>query len=111
MEPYGFVQEPPLLVTIKGGIGITANVKNLGTWDAIRVDWLWTLLGGRFVSPSQRYRSGTIPLLSPGQELVVVKTHRLFGVGLMNIVVNVGKATAFQRGLLFGVFYLPSPPA
>lgn len=111
MEPYGFVQEPPLLVTIKGGIGITASVKNLGTWDAIRVDWLWTLLGGRFVSPSQRYRSGTIPLLMPGQELVVVKTHRLFGVGLMNIVVNVGKATAFQRGLLFGVFYLPLPPA
>ena len=109
MEPYGLVEQPPLLVTIKGGIGITASVTNLGTWDAIRVDWLWTLLGGYFIAPSVRYQSGTIPFVAPGQEVVVVKTHRLFGIGLMNIVVNVGKATAFQRGYLLGVFYLPLP--
>jgi hypothetical protein len=109
MDPFSLMEQPPLLVTIKGGIGITASVENLGTWDAIRVDWLWTLLGGYFVAPSVRYQSGTIPLVAPGQEVVVVKTHHLFGIGLTNIVVNVGKATAFQRGYLLGVFYLPLP--
>jgi parallel beta-helix repeat protein len=111
MEPYGVVEQPPLLVTIKGGFGIAATVKNLGNWDAIRVDWLSTLLGGYFVRSSLRYQSGTLPLVTPGQEVVVMKTRHLFGVGLMNVVVNVGTATAFQRGFLLGVIYLPLPPA
>jgi hypothetical protein len=110
-RPYGLLDEPLLLVTIKGGIGITASVENRGNWDAIRVDWLFTMLGGHFVASSIRYQSGTIPLVSPGQELVVVRTRHLFGVGLTNVIVNVGKATAFQRGFLLGVFYLPLPPA
>jgi hypothetical protein len=108
-EPYGPMEQPPLQITIKGGVGITVTVKNLGTWDAIQVDWLSTLLGGYFVSSSLRYQSGTIPMLTPGQELVVMKTHHLFGIGLMNIIVNVGKATAFQRGFLLGFFYIPFP--
>jgi len=108
-EPYGLFEEPSLLVSIKGGIGITASVKNVGTWDAIDVDWLWTLLGGYFVAPSLRYQSGTIPLITPGQEVVVVKTRHLFGFGYTNLVVNVGRATVFQRGYLLGVFYLPLP--
>jgi parallel beta-helix repeat protein len=109
MEPFGSVQQPQLLVTIKGGVGITASVENQGSWDAIQVDWLWTLLGGYFISPSLRYQSGTIPLLTPGQIVVVVTTKHLFGFGLTNLVVNVGKVTAFQRGFLLGIFYLLLP--
>lgn len=109
MKPYGVYVEPPLQVTIKGGLGITASVKNLGGWDAVQVDWLSTLLGGYFVAPSLRYQSGTIPVIAPGQEVVVMKTTRLFGVGLMNVIVNVGKATAFQRGFLLGIVYIPLP--
>ncbi|HVQ00833.1 MAG TPA: hypothetical protein VMT57_04910 [Candidatus Thermoplasmatota archaeon] len=108
-ELSGGYEEPPLQVTIKGGLGITASVKNLGTWDAVEVDWLSTLLGGYFVAESQRYRSGTIPVIEPGQEVVVMKTSHLFGLGLMNVIVNVGKATAFQKGYLLGFLYLPFP--
>lgn len=108
-EPYVTLEQPPLQITIKGGLGITATVRNLGNENATQVDWLWTLLGGYFVAPSLRYQSGTIPLLGPGQELVVVKTHALFGIGMTNVIVNVGKATAFRRGFLLGFFYVLFP--
>jgi len=109
MEPYGVYVEPPLQVSIKGGLGITASVKNLGAWDAVEVDWLSTLLGGYFVAPSLRYQSGTIPVIAPGQEIMVMKTSHLFGIGLMNVIVNVGKATAVSKGFLLGVLYIPFP--
>jgi len=53
--------------------------------------------------------SGIISVLEPGKELVVFKTRMLFGFGVMDVIVAVGKTTVSKRGFLLGFFFIPFP--
>jgi thiol-disulfide isomerase/thioredoxin len=94
-------QESSIQITINGGLGVSATIKNNGTTDITNMNWSITLDGKLiFLGKS---KSGTINALAVG-ESVTVKDF-VFGFGKTGIAVEAGGfgASASGRALLFFV--------
>jgi hypothetical protein len=91
----------PIAITIKGGLGVSATIKNTGTAALADVTWTIDLNGG--VILLGKTKTGTIATLGAGEE-VTVKDF-VFGFGKPTITVTTGnvQATATGTVLLFFV--------
>jgi len=84
----------PITITIKGGLGVSAVIKNTGTTDLANIDWTIDLDGTLiFVGKA---KSGTIAALAAGEE-VVVKDF-VIGFGKTGIAVTAGTEEASASG-------------
>ena len=100
-----FTIQYPIQITIeaiKGGFGVSAEIKNNGTSDVSNVNWTITL-DGKLIFVGKT-KSGTIASLAAG-DTETVKTFVL-GLGKTGIVVEADGASATTSGtvLLFFVF-------
>ncbi len=86
-------------ITVKGGLGVSAAVKNVGTSDLTDVDWT-IALDGKLIFVGKE-KSGTIASLAVG-ESVTVKDF-VIGFGKTNILVTAGPEEVNKTGtvLLF----------
>jgi len=101
---YDNVGVPAALITIesvKGGFGITATIKNIGTIEGKNVPWSISLDGTVFIG---KEKSGTIDI-APGQEQTI-KTGFILGIGSVTVTVNAGSASATAKGFMLGPFVL-----
>jgi len=106
MAPYES-QTPDVEITITSRVGLTISVKNKGTEDVLDVDWNSYLSGGLLLLPSERANHGTLMFLAAGQELVIQKVNLLFGFGIIEVNVTVGKTSESLRGLLLLFVFVP----
>lgn|GEM_PF-6621769 len=106
---YGLESDwgPPLQVnikaieiTIKGGLGIKATIKNTGTTELTQIPWLITLNHKTILGNT---KSGTIPSLLPG-ELIIVRNPIIFGFGKTSITVVAGEVEANASGTILLFF-------
>jgi uncharacterized membrane protein len=95
------VEAPPITITIAGGLGVSATIKNTGTEDLTDIDWTIDLDGSLIFLG--KTKSGTIPSLAAGDS-VTVKDF-VIGLGKTNIAVTAGGSDASAAGtvLLFFV--------
>jgi len=100
-KSQAFTVVPSISITIKGGLGVSAVIKNTGTEDLTNIDWSITLDGKLiFVGKTN---SGTISALGAGKE-VTVKDF-VIGFGKTGIEVTADGVTETGQGtaLLFFV--------
>ncbi len=97
-----FTIEYALEVTIKGGIGISAIIKNTGTSPVLNVNWTISLIGG--FSMKDKDLSGTILQIPGGGE--TTKKLPVLGFGKTNITVVVNGVTTTKQGFIFLFFVL-----
>ena len=83
--------------SISGGFGVSAVLTNVGTADAIDVQWSIKLDGLVFLGSS---KEGPIDILVG--EKVTVKTGLVFGLGAVTITVTCGGATKTADGTILG---------
>jgi hypothetical protein len=88
------VTAPALTITIKGGLGVSATIKNTGTEDLTNIDWTIDL-DGKLIFVGKA-KSGTIDALAAGEEIVV--KDFVVGFGKTGIAVTAGSATASASG-------------
>jgi len=95
------VEAPAITITIKGGLGVTATIKNTGSVDLTNINWTIDL-DGKLIFMGKA-KSGTIASLAAGAE-VNVKDF-VIGFGKTGIAVTAGSASASASGtaLLFFV--------
>mgnify|MGYP001636547613 CR=1 FL=1 len=88
-------------ITIKGGFGVSAVIKNTGTTDLTNIDWT-IALDGKLIFVGKA-NSGTIAALAAGDS-VTIKDF-VIGFGKTGIAVTAGTASASASGtaLLFFV--------
>lgn len=93
---------PPITITIKGGLGVSATIKNTGTTTLTNLSWTITLDGKMiFVGKT---KPGIITSLAPG-ESVTVKDF-VIGFGKTGITMNVGAAEANATGTVILFFVI-----
>ncbi|HWR62932.1 MAG TPA: choice-of-anchor J domain-containing protein [Candidatus Thermoplasmatota archaeon] len=91
----------PVEITIKGGFGVSATIKNVGTTDLTNVDWTITLDGSLiFVGKT---KSGTIASLAAGESVTVKDIVVGFGKTGITAAVGLTETTASGTVLLFFV--------
>lgn len=96
-------QVPIIKITeIKGGLGISAVIKNEGTADATNVDWTIQVTGG-ILNRINKTASGTIASLPINTE-VTVKSGIILGFGAISITVTAGSATQSASGTQLIIF-------
>ena len=93
---------PNVTITITGGIGVSAAIKNTGETTLTNLNWSITLDGALiFIGKT---KSGTIPSLAPG-ETVTVKDF-VIGLGKTGIEVNVEAAQVTATGTILLFFVM-----
>jgi hypothetical protein len=95
-------QPPALEITIAGGIGVSATIKNIGTADLTDVDWTIGLDGGLILIG--KTKTGTIPSLAAG-ESVTVKDFVL-GLGKTTITATAADAVKTAQGTVLVIFVI-----
>lgn len=93
---------PAITITIKGGVGVSATIKNTGTMNLTNVNWT-IALDGKMIFIGKT-KPGTISTLAIG-DAVTVKDFVL-GLGKTGITVSAGTATANATGTVLLVFVL-----
>jgi len=96
------VEAPPITITIKGGLGVTATIKNTGAANLTNISWTIDL-DGKLIFMGKS-KSGTITSLAAGDE-VKVKDF-VFGFGKIGIAVTAGAASANATGTVLLFFVL-----
>ena len=96
------VEAPPITITIKGGLGVSATIKNTGTTDQTNIDWTIDL-DGKLIFVGKT-KSGTIASLAAGAE-VKVKDF-VIGFGKTGIAVTAGTASASASGTALLIFII-----
>jgi len=90
-------------ITITGGFGVSATIKNTGTTDLSNIAWSITLDGTLvFVGKT---KSGTIASLAAG-ESVTVKDNFVIGLGKTGIAVSAGSEDASASGTVILFFVI-----
>ena len=90
------------IVSIAGGLGVSADIKNTGTGDATNVNWSITVTGG-ILKLINKTASGTIASLAVGAT-ETVKTGIIFGLGTISITVTADTDTATATGKQLIIF-------
>ncbi|MFH1013336.1 MAG: hypothetical protein V1769_02365 [Thermoplasmatota archaeon] len=96
------VEAPTLTITIKGGIGVSATIKNTGTTDLTNIAWTITL-DGKLIFVGKT-KGDTIASLAAGEE-VIVKDF-VIGFGKTGIAVEAGATTASATGTVILIFVI-----
>jgi hypothetical protein len=96
------VEAPPITITIKGGLGVSATIKNTGTTALTNVDWTINLDGKLIIVG--KTKGDTIASLAVGEE-VKVKDF-VIGFGKTNIVATAGDAEASASGMVILLFVI-----
>jgi hypothetical protein len=92
---------PAITITLKGGFGVTATIKNTGTTTLTDIDWTIDL-DGKLIFVGKA-KSGTIDSLAAGEEYKA--KDFVIGFGKTGIAATAGAASATGEGtaLLFFV--------
>lgn len=106
MAPYEH-QSPEIDITITGTRGLSISVKNTGSKDILYCDWNSGLMGGLLLLPMERSYQGSILFLGAGEKLVIQQFSILFGIGVIEVDVTVGKTTESLRGVLLLFVFIP----
>jgi photosystem II stability/assembly factor-like uncharacterized protein len=94
------IQYPPEInITITGGFGISATIKNRGTMDLTNVSWDLSLDGGIILFGKQR--SGFADIKAGG---VVILKSLVFGVGKTTITLSIASTEKTVQGRVFLFF-------
>jgi hypothetical protein len=96
------VEGPTISITIKGGFGVSATIKNTGTTDLTDIDWT-IALDGKLIFVGKA-KSGTIAALAAGESATV--KDFVFGFGKTGIVVTAGDAEATASGTALLIFVI-----
>jgi hypothetical protein len=88
------VEAPAITITIKGGLGVSATIKNTGATDLTNIAWSITL-DGKLIFVGKA-KSGTIDALAAGEEATV--KDFVVGFGKTGIAVTAGSASASAEG-------------
>ncbi|MBE3122488.1 MAG: hypothetical protein IMZ53_14895 [Thermoplasmata archaeon] len=97
------IQKPvAIVITIKGGFGVSAVIKNTGTTDLTNVAWTISLNGGFILLG--KTKSGEIPSIATGAEVTVKDI--VFGIGKPTITVSAGTAEVTATGTVFLFFVI-----
>ena len=97
------IQKPvALIITIKGGFGISAVINNTGTTDLTNVGWTINLNGGFILLG--KTKSGEIPSIAAGAQVTV--KDLVFGFGKPTITVTAGTASGTATGTVLLFFVL-----
>ena len=89
--------------SISGGFGVSAVVANVGTADAVDLQWSIDLEGGLILIGKNK--EGTIPILAAGNS-ETVKSGLVFGFGKTTIQVTAGGVTQTAEGTVLGPFLI-----
>lgn len=92
----------PITITIKGGLGVSATIKNEGAIDVTNLSWSIKLDGKLIFKGKTAY--GRFDVLAAGEEITVKDS--VFGLGKTNIGVTAGIDTATASGKIFFIFVL-----
>ncbi len=93
--------------TLKGGLGVNINVKNVGTATATNVDWHLWATGGAFGKVNVD-KTGTIASIDAGKSQTA-KSGMFFGLGTIQIKMQVGDEIENGTGSLY--FIITKIPA
>ena len=98
LTPLASEPQVPIIkvMSIAGGFGVSAVIKNDGTGDATNVNWTIHVTGG-ILNRINKTVPGTIASLAIGAE-VTVKTGILFGFGAISITVTADTDTMTASG-------------
>jgi carboxypeptidase T len=97
-----FTIQYPVEITIKGGLGVSAEIKNTGTTTLSNISWTISLDGSLVFYG--KTKTNVIPTLAPG-ESVTVKDF-VIGFGRTGILVTTGTATENATGMVLLFFVL-----
>jgi hypothetical protein len=103
--PHSFnfnVAQPPITITIKKGLGITATIKNTGTTTLTKINWTIKLTGGIIIIGKNK--PGTIASLAPAATYNA--KDFVLGFGKTNIVATAGSASANATGIVLIIIVL-----
>jgi len=92
----------PILITLAGGLGIKATIKNNGTSPMVNISWSIELSGGVIIVG--KTKTGIIPSLGAGNETTVKDI--VFGIGKPTITVTAGGTQVVKTGTVILVFVL-----
>jgi hypothetical protein len=92
----------PIAITLKGGLGITATIKNVGPTTLTNIDWKIELTGGLIILGKSK--TGTIASLAsaataPAKDFVL-------GFGKTTIAVTAGDGSASGSGTVLLIFVM-----
>jgi hypothetical protein len=93
---------PPITITIKGGLGVSATIKNIGTTELTNISWTITL-DGKLIFFGKT-KTDIIPTLAAGESVTV--RDFVFGFGKTGIAVNAGTAAANAAGTVILFFVI-----
>jgi len=97
-----FTIQYPIEITIKGGLGVSAIIKNTGTTDLTNISWTITL-DGKLIFFGKT-KPGTIESLPTGESVTV--RDFVIGFGKTGIAVEAGAATANATGTVILFFVI-----
>ena len=99
---YKYNNPPAIEITIQGGLGVSATIKNVGTTNLTNISWN-IMLDGKLIFIGKN-KSGTIDSLAAGES----KTVRDFvlGFGKTGIAVNVGSTSKNTTGTVILIFVI-----
>ena len=89
-------------ITIKGGLGVSAAIKNTGTTDLFNISWTITL-DGKLIFFGKT-KTDIIPTLAVGESVTV--RDFVFGFGKTGIAVEAGSAMANTTGTAILIFVI-----
>jgi uncharacterized membrane protein len=93
-------QHTHIVVTVKGGKGVSVKVENQGFLPLQNIPWNITLGGGiLFIG---RSKTGEIPGIMPGENETI--TSSVFGIGRVTIIVTIGDVQKTVKGFVFLFF-------
>ena len=93
---------PPLTITIKGGFGVSATIKNTGTTPLTNLSWTIALDGKTIFFG--KTKTDIIETLATGESITV--KNFVLGIGKTGIAVNVGAAEASATGTVILFFVI-----
>jgi len=101
-KQVSFTIASPIAITIKGGFGITATIKNVGPTTLTNIDWKIQLTGGFILLGKSK--TGTIASLAPAATSPA--KDMVFGFGKTAIAVTAGDASADATGTVILFFVI-----
>ena len=93
---------PSVTITIQGGLGVSAIIKNTGTMNLTDLDWTMSL-DGKLIFVGKT-KSGTISSLAVGESVTV--NDFVLGLGKTGIAMHVEAAEATVTGIVLLLFVI-----